>query len=95
LGRRVIEQLTIVRLGHRGDGVADTAKGPVYVPYALPGEIVTVEPVDGHPDRRHLLHLASPSPDRSGVIPQHIGAPGGCVFAGDDRGRSYAGTADA
>ena len=53
-GRRVTEQLTIARLGHRGDGVADTAAGPVYVPYALPCEVVTVEPVAGHPDRRHL-----------------------------------------
>ena len=48
------EQLTISRLGHRGDGVADTHDGPVYVPYVLPGETVTVEPVAGHPDRRHL-----------------------------------------
>ncbi|HEY6027413.1 MAG TPA: TRAM domain-containing protein, partial [Pseudolabrys sp.] len=47
------EQLTIARLGHRGDGVAETADGPVYVPYALPGETVTVAAVPGnHPDRR-------------------------------------------
>ena len=32
-GPCVTEQLTIHRLGHRGDGVADTAAGPVYVPY--------------------------------------------------------------
>ena len=37
------EQLAISRLGHRGDGIADTADGPVYVPYTLPGETVTVE----------------------------------------------------
>ena len=80
MGRRVIEQLTIVRLGHRGDGVADTAKGPVYVPYALPGEIVTVEPVDGHPDRRHLLHIEKRSHERSGVICKHFGACGGCAL---------------
>ena len=80
MGRRVIEQLTIVRLGHRGDGVADTAKGPVYVPYALPGEIVTVEPVAGHPDRRHLLHIEKRSHERSGVICKHFGACGGCAL---------------
>ena len=37
------EQLTITGLGHRGDGVAETPAGTVYVPYALPGEVVTVE----------------------------------------------------
>ena len=46
------ERLTIARLGHRGDGVADTDGGPVFVPYALPGEVVEVEPSPGHPDRR-------------------------------------------
>ncbi len=37
-GPRVTERLTIARLGHRGDGIADTPQGPVYVPYVLPGE---------------------------------------------------------
>ena len=63
-GRQVTERLTIARLGHRGDGVADTPSGPVYVPYALPGETVTVEPVAGHPDRRHLDHVDKPSHER-------------------------------
>jgi 23S rRNA (uracil1939-C5)-methyltransferase len=39
----LIEHLTISRLGIRGDGVADTPAGPVYVPYTLPGELVEVE----------------------------------------------------
>src|SRR5665213_1466760 len=62
---RVTEQLTIVRLGHRGDGIADTQVGPVFVPYTLPGETVTVEAVPGHPDRRHLLHVDTPSHERT------------------------------
>jgi tRNA/tmRNA/rRNA uracil-C5-methylase (TrmA/RlmC/RlmD family) len=32
----------INRLGARGDGIAETADGPVYVPFALPGEKVSV-----------------------------------------------------
>ena len=63
-GPRVTEQLTIARLGHRGDGVADTPAGPAFVPYTLPGETVTVEPVAGHPDRRHLVHVDRPSHER-------------------------------
>ena len=55
------ERLTISRLGHRGDGIAETPDGPVFVPYTLPGEMVEVEPVSGQPERRHLLRVESAS----------------------------------
>jgi 23S rRNA (uracil1939-C5)-methyltransferase len=74
------EQLTIRRLGHRGDGVADTPTGPAFVPYTLPGETVTVEAVAGHPDRRHLLHVDKPSHERSVPICEHFGTCGGCAL---------------
>jgi 23S rRNA (uracil1939-C5)-methyltransferase len=79
-GPCVTEQLTIHRLGHRGDGVADTAAGPVYVPYTLPGETVTVEEVAGHPDRRHLVHVDRPSHERATPICKHFGQCGGCAL---------------
>jgi len=79
-GPCVTEQLTIARLGHRGDGVADTAEGPVYVPYALPGETVIVEPVAGHPDRRHLDHVDKPSHERVAPICKHFTQCGGCAM---------------
>ncbi|MGA7386991.1 MAG: RNA methyltransferase [Pseudolabrys sp.] len=74
------EQLKIYRLGHRGDGVADTSDGPVYVPYTLPGETVTVGPIAGHPDRRHLVHVDRPSHERIEPICKHFGACGGCAL---------------
>ena len=74
------EQLTISRLGQRGDGVADTAEGPVYVAYALPGELVTVDSVPGHPDRKHLVHIDRTSPERVGAPCKHFGTCGGCVL---------------
>jgi 23S rRNA (uracil1939-C5)-methyltransferase len=74
------EQLTITRLGHRGDGVADTPVGPVYVPYTLPGETVTVEPVPGHPDRRHLVHVEHASHERVEPVCKHFGHCGGCAM---------------
>lgn len=74
------EQLTIARLGHRGDGVVDTPAGPVYVPYALPGEAVTVEPVAGHPDRRHLDHVDKPSHERATPVCKHFTQCGGCAM---------------
>ena len=74
------EQLTISRLGHRGDGVADTPAGAVYVPYTLPGEVVTVEAVAGHPDRRVLDHVDRPSHERVVPVCKHFGVCGGCAL---------------
>ena len=74
------EQLTIARLGHRGDGVAETPAGPVYVPYTLPGEVVTVEAVPGHPDRRQLDHIDKASHERVAPVCKHFGVCGGCAL---------------
>jgi 23S rRNA (uracil1939-C5)-methyltransferase len=79
-GRRVTEQLTITGLGHRGDGMAETPAGTIYVPYTLPGETVTAERVPGHPDRRHLLHIDKPSHERATPICKHFGQCGGCAL---------------
>ncbi|MBX9843984.1 MAG: methyltransferase [Xanthobacteraceae bacterium] len=74
------ERLTIDRLAHRGDGVADTPGGPVFVPYTLPGETVEAERVPGHPDRRHLLRIDTPSPERIEPVCPHFGVCGGCAI---------------
>jgi 23S rRNA (uracil1939-C5)-methyltransferase len=50
------------------------------VPYALPGETVTVEAVPGHSDRRHLLHVDRPSHERAQPICKHFGTCGGCAM---------------
>jgi 23S rRNA (uracil1939-C5)-methyltransferase len=73
------ERLTVDRVGHRGDGVAETADGPVFVPYALPGERVEVERVPGHPDRRHLLRIERASAERAAPVCPHFGECGGCA----------------
>jgi 23S rRNA (uracil1939-C5)-methyltransferase len=73
------ERLLISRLGHRGDGVVDTPAGPVFVPGALPGEVVEVEAVAGHPGRPRLLQIEQPSPDRVAPICPHFGICGGCA----------------
>ena len=56
------ERLTIREMGQRGDGVADTLGGQVFVPFTLPAEIVTADPVAGHPDRRTLAAVERESP---------------------------------
>ncbi|MGV2979923.1 class I SAM-dependent RNA methyltransferase [Camelimonas sp. ID_303_24] len=55
------EQLTIDHLGARGDGVALTPDGPLYVDGALPGEVVNVD-ISGN--RGRLLSVAQASPQR-------------------------------
>jgi 23S rRNA (uracil1939-C5)-methyltransferase len=76
----VTERLTVTGIGHLGDGIAETPHGLVYIPNALPGETVEVEPEPGHADRRHLLHVDAPSPDRIEPICQHFGSCGGCAM---------------
>jgi 23S rRNA (uracil1939-C5)-methyltransferase len=75
----VVERLTIDRMGHRGDGIADGPEEPIYVPGALPGETVEVENVPGHLDRRHLLNVETPSAERIAPICPHFGVCGGCA----------------
>ncbi|MGO9046690.1 MAG: class I SAM-dependent RNA methyltransferase [Xanthobacteraceae bacterium] len=75
----MVERLRIVGIGHRGDGVAQSPGGAIYVPGTLPGETVEVEEVPGHPDRRRLLHIESGSAERIAPICPHFGVCGGCA----------------
>jgi 23S rRNA (uracil1939-C5)-methyltransferase len=74
------ERLVMARLGARGDGIADTPAGAVYVPYTLPGETVEVDAWPGHPDRRHLIKVDAASPERIAPICPHFGICGGCAL---------------
>lgn len=69
--------LAITRLGHRGDGIADTPSGEVYVPFTLPGETVVVDR-DG--DRARLIEVRAPSPVRTKPVCRHFGECGGCAL---------------
>lgn len=74
------ERLTITKIGYRGDGIADTHTGPVFVSYTLPGETVTVHELAGQPDRRQLMAIESVSPDRVEPISPYFGTCGGCTL---------------
>ncbi|MQT13839.1 class I SAM-dependent RNA methyltransferase [Segnochrobactrum spirostomi] len=78
------EIVTIARVGHRGDGIADTPAGPLYVPYTLPGEVVSVE---RRGTRADLAAIEQPSPARISPACRHFGTCGGCLlqhWRGDD-----------
>jgi len=62
----------VTRLGAQGDGVVETPEGPVYLPYALPGERWRMR--GGEP-----LERVSESRDRSQPVCRHFGQCGGCV----------------
>ena len=74
------EQLVIDHVGHRGDGVAIADGRSVYVPYTLGGEIVEVEPADGHAERRHLLAIAQGSTERIAPFCRYFASCGGCAI---------------
>lgn len=73
------ERLIVTGIGHRGDGIAETPAGAVFISYSLPGETVEVEAESGHPDRRHLLRVETESADRIAPICPHFGICGGCA----------------
>ena len=74
------ERLVIDHVGHFGDGVAVSGGETIYVPYALGGETVDVLPSPGHPDRRTLAHVVTPSPQRIDPFCPHFGTCGGCAI---------------
>ncbi len=69
-------QLTIDKLGARGEGVARGAHGPVFVPYALAGEKIRAE-IDG--ERGRLVEILEASPDRIPAFCPLFGTCGGCA----------------
>ncbi len=75
-----MEQFTITRLGHQGDGIAD---GPVYAPRTLPGEVVSaVRNGASLTD----IRIETPSDDRVKPVCPHYKSCGGCALqhASDD-----------
>ena len=70
-------RLTIDHLGAQGDGVAKTPAGPVYVPFTLPGEVVTAVP---SAKRAELLAVLEPSAERIEPACRHFTTCGGCAL---------------
>lgn len=67
--------LRITRIGHGGDGIAETDTGPVFVPFTLPGETVSAEL---HGERATALAILNRSSERVEPPCPHFGACGGC-----------------
>lgn len=71
------ETVTITAIGQRGDGVAATPQGPLYVPFTLPGERVLAE---RQGERGRLVEIVEASPTRVAPVCRHFGVCGGCAL---------------
>lgn len=91
------EEVTITRLGHRGDGIVEGMHSLLYVAGALPGERVIVERFS--PDRARLIAIIEASAQRQAPLCRHFGICGGCeaqhMEAGLYRAWKVKGIADA
>ncbi len=67
--------LDITEIGARGEGVAAGDDGPIYVPFALPGERVRARVLGG---RATTSAVETPSADRVAAPCAHFGRCGGC-----------------
>jgi 23S rRNA (uracil1939-C5)-methyltransferase len=72
-------ELRIDLLGAKGDGLAEGPGGPLFVPFALPGERVRVAVAPGT-DRADLLEVLEASPNRVEPICPNFGVCGGCAL---------------
>lgn len=66
---------TIDSLGHKGEGIVLVDGRKVFVPFALPGELVALD-IEG--ERGRLVEVLEPSPDRRTAPCPHFGVCGGC-----------------
>ena len=67
------ETVTISSLGTKGDGVAHDSNGPIFVPFALPGETVSIAKVK---NEGTIMSFATTSPDRVQPPCKHFGPDG-------------------
>jgi 23S rRNA (uracil1939-C5)-methyltransferase len=67
------ETVTIQKLGAQGDGIVNSADGPIYVPFTLPGETVAIARIKS---QGTVMSITTPSPDRQEPLCRHFGPDG-------------------
>ncbi|BCG74630.1 RNA methyltransferase [Mesorhizobium sp. 113-1-2] len=70
-------RFTIKKLGAQGDGIAETESGDLFIPFTLPGEVVTAA---RERDRAALMAVLEASPLRIGPACRHFTECGGCAL---------------
>jgi len=67
------ETVIIQTLGAQGDGIVHVADGPIYVPFALPGETIAIARVKS---QGTIMAITNASPDRIEPACRHFGPDG-------------------
>lgn len=74
--------VTIEKLVYGGSGLARREGATVFVPFVLPSERVTVDPVERKKDfvRANPLRVVNAAPERASPLCPHFGLCGGCDY---------------
>src|SRR5277367_3567289 len=75
-------EITIEKLIYGGDGLAHHDGSTVFVPFVIPAERVSAEPVEQKKKfiRARVDRLIEPSPERTAAPCPHFGVCGGCNY---------------
>ncbi len=75
-------ELRIEKLVYGGEGLGRHEGHTVFAPFVLPGETVTVDPLDRHKKfiRGRVTSVTVPSPERISAECPHFGTCGGCNY---------------
>ncbi len=75
-------EVRVDAVGARGDGIAITPDGPLYIPFAAPGDRLRVLPGDrcGSGRAAAIVALLEPGPDRIAPRCRHFGLCGACAL---------------
>ena len=75
-------EISIEHLGEKGDGIALTTEGQIFVPMTLPGEKarIRLETSTNSGKKIDLLEIIEKSKDRIAPHCKYFGACGGCVI---------------
>lgn len=74
--------VSVDRLGARGDGIAETEDGPLYIADAAVGDRLIVRPGPARGDGRgaEILEIVAPGPGRTEPVCGHAAVCGGCAL---------------
>jgi 23S rRNA (uracil1939-C5)-methyltransferase len=75
-------ELTVDSIGARGDGIAKSTHGRVYIPFTVPGDRVKVrlDRKRGDASAAELIEIVAPGPGRAAPPCRHFGICGGCAL---------------
>lgn len=80
------QRVTIERIGAKGDGVAETETGPLFIPRGIPGDVFRI---DHNASTDEMFQLETPSPYRVKALCSIFGQCGGCAIQEADQ-KTYA-----